>query len=275
MTVFSTMAERGTLGSFLGFAVVPMILLPKWRTSLSWLGVILVFSVILLAGTRTGVILAAFSTMVYVMINRGTGLFQLILGAAVITAAAYFGMGRVAGSEQIQDRFSTLADMQNDGSYQGRLDIYQASIGSALTNPLGAGLGATGLSGRINVGGTATQSVIVDAGYLEIIFQFGWLGAVLIIYALWRMWQEMAIRFRIGMRTPDVMLGRAFMLALIPACFVGNVITQFSILWIVFGAALDPNAFRVYVTKLQLIQNARRAKAEVAVPPAAPAPSQA
>ena len=41
MTVFSTMAERGVLGGFLGFAVVPMILSPKWRP-LSWLGVLLV-----------------------------------------------------------------------------------------------------------------------------------------------------------------------------------------------------------------------------------------
>jgi hypothetical protein len=83
MTVFSTMAERGVLGGFLGFAVVPMILAPKWRP-LSWLGVILVFSVILLAGTRTGVILAALSTMIYVMVNKGTGFLLLILGFAVI-----------------------------------------------------------------------------------------------------------------------------------------------------------------------------------------------
>ncbi len=49
------------------------------------------------------------------------------------------------------------------------------------------------------------------------------------------------------------MLGRAFMLALIPACFVSNIITQFSILWIVFGAALDPKALRLFVAKLQII----------------------
>ena len=72
------------------------------------------------------------------------------------------------------------------------------------------------------------------------------------------MWQEMAIRFRIGMRTTDVMLGRAFMLALIPACFVGNVITTFSILWIVFGAALDPKALRIFVAKLQMMRSSVR-----------------
>ena len=78
------------------------------------------------------------------------------------------------------------------------MEIYQDSLGAILTNPLGSGLGATGLSGRINVGGTGTQSVIADAGYSEIVIQFGWFGAPLIIYALWLMWKEMAIRFRLG-----------------------------------------------------------------------------
>jgi putative inorganic carbon (hco3(-)) transporter len=266
MAVFSTMAERGTLGGFLGFAVVPMILSPRWRTPLSWFGVLLVLSVILLAGTRTGIILAALSVMIYVMVNKGTGFFQMAVAFVVISLAAYFGMGAMPGAEKVQDRFATLGDMQNDGSYQGRMEIYQASIGTVLTNPIGSGLGASGLSGRINVGGTGTQSVITDAGYAEIFYQYGWIGAPLIIFALWKMWQEMAIRFRIGMKTPDVMLGRAFMLALIVACFVGNVITTFSILWIVFGAALDPKAFRTYVAKLQLLQTVRRERAQAAAP---------
>jgi hypothetical protein len=267
MTVFSTMAERGVLGGFLGFAVVPMILASKWRP-LSWFGVILVLSVILLAGTRTGLILAAFSTMIYVMVNRGTGFWQMAIGAVVVFAAAYFGMGAMPGNEKVQERFSTLGNMQEDGSYQGRMEIYRDSVGAILTNPLGSGLGATGLSGRVNVGGTETQSVIADAGYSEIVIQYGWLGAPLIIYALWRMWQEMAKRYKVGFRPTEVMLGRAFMLALIPACFVSNIITQFSILWIVFGAALDPKAFRLFAAKLQIIWEAKsRQRVKPAVSP--------
>ena len=143
--------------------------------------------------------------------------------------------------------------MQEDGSYIGRVAIYQDSVGAILTNPLGSGLGSTGLSGRVNTGGTGTQSVIADAGYAELVIQFGWLGAPLIIYALWRMWQEMAIRYRVGYRPSELMLARAFMISLVPACFVSNIITQFSLLWIVFGAALDPKAFRRFVAKLKML----------------------
>ena len=274
LAVFSTMSERGVFGGFLGFAVVPMIIAPKWRP-LGWFGVVLVLSCILLAGTRTGIILAAFTTVIYVLINGGTGAWQLALGMAVISVAAYFGIGAMPGGAAIQERFSTLGDMQNTGSMQGRVEIYQGSVGMILTSPLGSGIGAGGISGRINEGGTATQSVIVDAGYAEIPLTYGWIGAGLIIYAMWRMWKEMAIRFRIGLRTTEVMLGRAFLLALIPACFVGNVITTFSILWIVFGAALDPHTLRVYLTKLRLMRDARRSSAQEVIAPAAPAASQA
>ncbi len=121
MTVFSTMAERGVLGGFLGFAVVPMILSSKWRP-LSWLGVILVLSVILLAQTRTGLILAVLSTMIYVMVNRGTGFWQLALGFIVVSAAAYFGMGIIPSNEKVQQRFATIGNIQEDGSFQGRVE---------------------------------------------------------------------------------------------------------------------------------------------------------
>ena len=268
IVVFSTMAERGVLGGFLGFAVVPMILASKWRP-LSWFGVILVLSVILLAETRTGLILATFSVLIYVMVNRGTGFWQLALGLIVVGAAAYFGMGLLPGAERTQERFSTLGNMQEDGSFQGRVEIYQDSLGAILTNPLGSGLGATGLSGRINVGGTETQAVIGDAGYSELVIQYGWIGAALIVYSLWRMWQEMAKRYQIGFRPTELMLGRAFILALIPACLVSNIITQFSILWIVFGAALEPKALRIFIAKLQMMRSAKaRPKMESAVSPA-------
>ena len=78
-------------------------------------------------------------------------------------------MGAMPGSEDVQKRFSTLGNMQEDGSYLGRVEIYQDSVGAILTNPIGNGLGASGISGRINIGGTGTQSVIADAGYAEIV----------------------------------------------------------------------------------------------------------
>jgi putative inorganic carbon (HCO3(-)) transporter len=261
ISVFSTMGERGVFGGFLGFAVVPMILLPKWRTPLGWIGVLLVLSNILLTQARTGIILAALSVMIYVAVNRGTGFWQMAIGFIVITAGAWFGMDRLPGADKLKDRFATIGSIQESGSFQARVDIYSYGITSLLTNPIGFGLGSTGLSGRIN-SGSDEGAVITDAGYIEIVAQYGWIGAGLIVFALWSMWKQLALRYRLGFKPPEVMLARAFMIALIPACFVGNVITSFSILWIVFGAALSPKALGVFVEKLQLLRSARAAKTE-------------
>jgi putative inorganic carbon (HCO3(-)) transporter len=263
ITVFSTMAERGVLGGFLGFVVVPMILQPKWRTTLGWVGVLLVISNILLAQTRTGVIVATLSIMLYVMVNRGTGFWQMAIGFGVVTAAVWFGMGRMPGGDALTSRFATLGNMTEDGSYQGRVDIYQAGVLSILFNPIGSGLGATGISGRINVGsqGGAAAPVIGDAGYLEIVATYGWLGTGLILYGLWAMWKQLGMRYRAGFRPSEVMLARAFMIALIPACFVGNLITTFSILWIVFGSALCPKALHVFAQKVRILRSSAPASA--------------
>ena len=164
-------------------------------------------------------------------------------------------MDKMPGSEKLQDRFSTLGSMQEDGSFQARMDIYSYGIATILLNPIGFGLGATGISSRINTGGGSnTGAVITDAGYIEIVAQYGWIGAILIVYALLLMWKQLAIRFKIGFRPTEVMLARALLIALIPACFVANVITQFSILWIVFGSALCPKALGLFVQKLQLMK---------------------
>ena len=147
------MPERGVLGGFLGFAVVPMILNAKWRP-LSWFGVVLVLSVILLAGTRTGLILAALSTMVYVMVNRGTGFWQLALGVVVVAAQPISAWVSCPVPREYRIAFRHWVTCRRTGPLKAGRAIYQDSLGAILTNPFGLGLGATGLSGRVNTGDT-------------------------------------------------------------------------------------------------------------------------
>ncbi len=245
MIVFSTMAERGPFGAFLGFALVPMVICPRWRTKLGWTAIILVFSALLLTMTRTGIIVAVLTILIFVMINRGAGLGQTAFVFGLIGLGLIIGLQSMPGGERVQQRLSSISTIQQDGSYQGRLFIYRASAVTILSTPLGFGLGATGLAGRVNTGTQEGQGVIGDAGYLEIPATYGWLGAILIVTALWKMWKEMTRRFHLGCRAIEVLLGRAFLIALIPACFVGNAVTQFSILWLIFGLALRPELVRL------------------------------
>jgi hypothetical protein len=112
--------------------------------------------------------------MIYVMVNRGTGFWQLLLGFIVVSVAAYFGMGLMPTS-RFKNAFRRL-ETSRKMALSRQVGIYQDSVGAILTNPIGSGLGATGISGRINVGGTENQAVIADAGFAELVIQYGWLG---------------------------------------------------------------------------------------------------
>jgi len=249
MTVFSTMAERGILASFLAFAVVPMIISPKWRTVCSWAGVILVFSVILLTLSRGGIIIATMSVFIYLLVNRGANKGPIIAGMVILMAAAWFGLGRLPGAERITTRFESLGNMKEDGSFKGRSELTSLGLSQTLSNPIGYGMGATGIAGRINTGSLEGQAASVDAGYFDIMATYGFLGGGLFFYAMWRIWKQLALYYRAGYRPEQVMLARAFMIALIPATMAGNFLNGFSLLWVVFGSALCPWSFQRFQRK--------------------------
>ncbi len=270
MTVFSTMAERGPLAAYLAFAVAAMIISPKWRTSLSWLGVILVFSVLLLTLARSGVIIAVLSVFVHLLINRGSGGLHVILGMAVLMGALSFGMGRMPGAERVTKRFETLGNMQEDGSYKGRAELRKVGLNQIISNPLGYGLGATGIAGRVNTNSLEGQATIVDAGYFDILSTFGLIGGAFYFHAIWGIWKELSRRYRAGYRTGPVMLARTFMIVLIPATMVGNFLNGFSLLWIVFGAALCPWGFHQFRRRQALLEQRQTKKTVPNLPPNLP-----
>jgi len=243
MTVFSTMAERGPLAAYLAFAVAAMILSPRWRTPLSWAGVVLVFSVLLLTLSRAGVIVATMAVFIHLFINRGKGGFHAILGMMVLFTALAFGMSRMPGAQRVATRFQTLGNMTEDGSFKGRTELRAVGLRQIVSNPLGYGLGATGIAGRVNTGSLEGQATIGDGGYFDIISTYGLIGSAFFFHAFWVMWKELSRRYRAGFRPGPVLLARTFLLVLIPATFVGNYLNGFSLIWIVFGAGLCPVAF--------------------------------
>lgn len=247
MTVFSTMAERGPLSAYLAFAGVAMILSPKWRTVLSWPGVVLVFSVLLLTLSRAGVIIVGMSILTHLFLNGGKGAMRVALGLAVLLMALVFGLKRMPGAERVVTRFESLTHMTEDGSYKGRAELRDVGLRQTLSNPLGYGLGATGIAGRVNTGSLEGQATIVDAGYFDLLSTFGLLGAAFYGRAIWGIWAELSRRFRAGYRTDAVRLGRTFMVVLIPATFAGNYLSGYSLLWIVFGVALCPWGFQRFL----------------------------
>jgi hypothetical protein len=67
-----------------------------------------------------------------------------------------------AFSERIAERFSTFSDIENDGSFQGRKELFSILLNQALAQIIGFGFGVQGQ----------------DNGLIAMLFLFGWLGSI-------------------------------------------------------------------------------------------------
>jgi len=222
MTVFSTMSERGVLAGFLAFAVIPMMVSKRWRNGLGWISVAIILSVILLTFVRTAIITIAMAAILFPVLNRGKNTLQIIVLLCAAALIGNFAIARMPGSEQISARLQTLGSISKDGSFQGRISIAGSGLVSILQNPLGTGLGSTGLAGRVNTGTADANAAIGDNGYFEIIYSLGLLGAPFFFAALALIWKQAATYERMGLRSESLMLFKALFFTGAIALIAGN-----------------------------------------------------
>lgn len=256
MTVFSTMQERGPCGTFLAWAVLPMILDRRWRNAGGWFSVMLLLSAIVLTETRSNLIVIAVVAIMYPALSKGRGIFQLITLTSIFVAASIWGLGRIPGMDKISERFGKDSLYGESSSLEGRVGIYQSGLRYALTKPAGRGLGSSGMAKRIGGDKVITTG---DSGYVQILLQFGWLGAALFFGALWRIWLELNIRWQVGTKMvgvnqiePFVPATRAILLGSLVFLFVGDIFAGFSLIWVFFGRAISPNTDYLYFARLHL-----------------------
>ena len=242
MTVFSTMSERGPLASFLGFAVIPMICAKRWRNIGGWLSVLLILSVILLTFVRSTIITIGLATVLYPLLNRGKNTIRIVILLCVIALAANIGLSMIPTSGKISERVSSIATITEDGSFKGRMQIAQYGFSSVIRNPIGTGLGSTGLAGRVNTGEIEAGAAIGDNGYFALLFTFGWVGSFFFFRAFYLMWRQIRIFERVGIRTDAVMLFKAFFVTGSIALIAGDWIAGAGsmVFFILAGFALHP-----------------------------------
>ncbi len=88
----------------------------------------------------------------------------IILAACVLPLASDPRMATV-----ISDRMKTFSDVQQDGSFQARSDMYESLLDDVVQNPVGFGFQNRRL----------VHGLVVDSGILVDIFTLGWLGSLL------------------------------------------------------------------------------------------------
>jgi hypothetical protein len=116
-----------------------------------------------------------------------------MLVIAAITAVLVFPLvtvGPVASA--LSARFATFENIQNDGSYKVRQSTIESFYVTALSNPIGGGLGTNGSTAKLGALATGWGG---DAGILNIPFEFGWVGGAAVLWALgWIIFRILKLR---------------------------------------------------------------------------------
>ncbi len=258
MTMFSTMNERGPCGTFLAWAVIPMILNSRWRNAGGWASVVLLLLGIFMTGTRANFAVITAIVFLYPLLTKGRGGLNLLLVWVIVVIGIAYGIGKIPGSERFSERFGAEAVYGEGSSLMGRFQIYQYSFKRIATDPLGRGLGSSGMGKRAENNKIETFG---DCGYVEIFAQFGWLGGTLFFGALWLLWKELGVRWKVGNllfgsggMDPFVPVTRALLLGSLVFLFVGDIFSGFSLIWVFFGRSLNPYTDPLLIARLNLAE---------------------
>jgi putative inorganic carbon (hco3(-)) transporter len=250
MTVFSTFAERGPCASFLSLALIPILVSRRWRLFLGWPEAVLILSTIVLTLVRTSLILIGVSILIHPLLNRGRGTLGIVALVAVIALAGFVGLNRMPNADRINGRLSTLGNISEDGSFQGRVGIANAGVTLAISNPVGYGIGSSGLGGRLNTGSVSNDNALIgDNGYLEVLTALGVPGGLLLSAGFVLLWRHLSACSRFGLVDDYLGLSRTFFVVLLIGMLAGNYFSGLSVMWVAFGQALS---FRM-LEKLMLI----------------------
>lgn len=245
MTLFSTMNERGPCATFLAWAAIPMILDRRWRNVGGWLSVAFLLATIFLTGTRSMFVITALVAVVYPALARGRGVLQLLMLGGLLVVTFTYLVDKIPGAERFSQRYEADSLYGEGSSFKGRLEIYRMGAIVIATNPLGLGLGSSGMGKRADANKGESIQTVGDSGYVQMFTQFGWAGGVCFFAMLWMLWRELTERWQRGVRLvgPDgvdrfIPVARALLIGSIVFLFVGNIFAGFSLIWLVFGRAI-------------------------------------
>ncbi len=236
MTLFSTMAERGVAASFLCGGLILLVLRPGVLGFLRLPCAAVVLVAMLLTYARTAVIQFGLAVLLFPLLNRGSGLFPVI-GLSVL--AVLLGptlLDLLPGAGRVADRMGTLANIPDDGSFKGRLELIQITGGASLSEPLGLGIGSHGLASRVskaNFSGSGDST-----GYIETLRTFGWFGAILIVMVLYRTWKASAYLLVMDAEDANVHLFRTWFVSGLVAMFSGNWMFAATFFWVLASYVL-------------------------------------
>lgn len=168
--VFSVLNSPGPAGVFLGLSLAVMTVQKKWR-AFGIIGVMIVAFALLLTLVRVGWIAYVVMLIAYFVRTHLRSKVKLFMLCGVIIMAYLFVLPVLPGADNVVSRLDTFGSLEDDHSFNERLSFSSTVVAMLKANPIGMGLGSSGLGAKLTQNSDAL--VAFDNGYLNIFYTFG------------------------------------------------------------------------------------------------------
>ncbi|WP_223066913.1 O-antigen ligase family protein [Paenibacillus caui] len=188
--VFSTLNSPGPAAAFLACALVPMVLEKKWRGTLGWIGPLLVAFCLLTTLVRSAWLMIIVMLLVYIATSPSRRKWRTLVQLTAVALIVAWALPKLPGAEGLTARMQTLTSIEEDHSYNERLDLLHTMLPTVLHNPVGEGIGSVGTGTKLGNEGALGEYGIMDNGFLALLLTFGLAGGILFFGALGTLGKE-------------------------------------------------------------------------------------
>jgi O-antigen ligase len=183
---FSVLNSPGTLSLFLAVAILLSLGRLSLRRPWALMSVTLCVAALILTNVRSAWLALVVGVVAYLILSPRRGRTFVSLGAVALVSLvlllnASTLLGGADTTSQLQARFSSLGNVENDESVTARREESNFALRQALEEPLGQGLGTVG--GAVKLGGGG-GSMVLDNGYLSRLLEMGIAGFICYLAAL-------------------------------------------------------------------------------------------
>jgi len=173
----------GTLnspGPFAQMLAVGLLAMFASSSRLRWIAAPLAVTVLALTLVRSTWFGLAVGLLVLVVVGQGKQRFRYVLIGLSAALLAVPLLSYAPISEVVLRRLDTIGNLSADSSYNARLRFTDSILDKTDTLILGNGLGMSGLGAKFDAKGSES-TVSFDNGLLEIFFNFGSVGVLIIL----------------------------------------------------------------------------------------------
>lgn len=181
--VFSTLNSPGTFGLVLAIGIL-LSLGVRRRAAAATTALAVV--ALALTFVRSAWLSLALGVLVFAAAARGRAAGKIVGVIAVCLIALIVVGGSNPTTKAFTERVTSLGELSKDDSAQDRLAFSSQLLPTAVSQPLGAGVGQAGLSVRLDEGSSSDSVESTDNGYLALVYQLGLVGFLLVTGAMIR-----------------------------------------------------------------------------------------